>query len=458
MGRLAGVVASNRRMALAMVLSLGLHFAGLFELRLPFGRVAPSKPLMVTLEGVESLLPTGEEGASLKEPSLDTTLPAEGGEEFGPSEETLFPLPPPPIPSPSPFPWDESESSLPSPMPDITEGEGPPSQEGREAAPAEEAPEIGPPLAEFEATIRPGAIEPLRLVKVEGEGAQEVEPPELLLALMPTYPEEAVEKGLQGEVVVDILVGKDGKPLSAKVSGEERLRPLVKPILEAIRNWRFKPAKRGGEPIKAAVKVRLKFVLEAKAPPSPVVAISPPREGERPKVEGKEIEVAAEYVGLISPSIILPLAEARPRESSVEEPKLTPPKPLFPLMPPYPKDAIEAGEEGEVVVYILVGEDGLPKRTAVEATGVPVSLMRAALEAISTWRFEPAREGEKAVEAWVKIRLRFKKEVEEGGEEGKERDSTEPEATQGAKEPASEGGMGPWSPGAVLGAGGEAGA
>ena len=469
MERLVGFALANRRMAAAVLLSLGLHFAGLYELRLPLpGRAGPARPLTVTLEGVEALLPPPEEGVVEQPPAPSGgEEAATGGEGFAPLEPSLPPVTTLPPPSPEEF-----DFPLPPPPPPAGEGSGvapggaeegalgpPPPPEGTEEAAPLEA-----PVCEFEATITPAGMEPLKPVEGGASPPPGVRPPQPLLALMPPYPDEAVRKGLEGEVSLDILVGKDGRPLRARATGEKGLEPLAKPVLEAVRSWRFKPALRDGKPVEAVVRVRFKFSLGGapKGAPLPsVVAVAPPKGGERPKVEGREIEVAVEYLGVITPALIRPLVKAKPQapsEGGAREEALLPPRPLFPLMPPYPKDALEAGEEGEVVVYALVGEDGSLKKAAVEASGAPVSLVRAALEALSTWRFEPAKRGGKPVEAWVRIRFRFAKEVKKSGEGQGGAVSAEAEAPKGPEGAPQEGGEAPRPSGAVSRPGGEAGA
>lgn len=453
--------AINKRMAAAIILSAGLHFAGLNELRLPFGRVVPPPPLNVTIEGVESLLLPQREEAQLSGPTLEIGQRLEPVEPFMPS----FPSIPSPPPSPPKFGF---PPPLPHP-PDITGIKTGllPQEERPPVKPRKEWPEMEEPICEFEATIRPDEIEPPKPFEEGVKPPEGIEPPELLLTLMPPYPKEVVEKELQGQVVVDILVGEDGEPLRANVRGERRLEPLANLVLEAVRNWRFKPARKKGKVVKAVVRVKFTFSLGREgAPPGEVEAVAPPKEGEKPKIEGKEIEVAAEFVGTVTPSLIRPLVEVKlpsPPKERAEEAKIIPPRLLFPLMPPYPKDALEAGEEGEVVLYLLVDEIGEPKRVAVEATGVPVSLIRATLEAVSTWGFKPAKKEGQPFEAWVKIRLKFSREAEEGAEGRKEPVSAETEASQEPQSSPQEGGeatrpLGPLPrPGGEAGAGGEGG-
>lgn len=67
------------------------------------------------------------------------------------------------------------------------------------------------------------------------------------------------------------------------------------------------------------------------------------------------------------------------------------------IPPEFPLDAVRRGESGRVLLKVPVGVDGQPGGISViESSGSEV-LDRAALEAVSRWRFQPARrDGEEA--------------------------------------------------------------
>jgi protein TonB len=78
------------------------------------------------------------------------------------------------------------------------------------------------------------------------------------------------------------------------------------------------------------------------------------------------------------------------------------PKPVYPL------SAQRRGEEGTVIVLVLVTRTGLPENVSVEKTSGHRGLDEAAVAAIKTWRFKPAREGSQAVDSWVRIPVVFR--------------------------------------------------
>ena len=103
---------------------------------------------------------------------------------------------------------------------------------------------------------------------VDMEGANSPEPgqfvafdelPVLLSAEQPVYPDLAREAGFSGTVMVNALVGKDGKVKKAiAVDGPELLR---KPAIDAALKARFKPALQGRNPVEVWVLIPFNFEL-----------------------------------------------------------------------------------------------------------------------------------------------------------------------------------------------------
>jgi len=75
--------------------------------------------------------------------------------------------------------------------------------------------------------------------------------------------------------------------------------------------------------------------------------------------------------------------------------------------PRYPESARTAGIEGISLLRFVVLADGLVGTVNVEKSAGHPDLDRAAIDAVKTWRFEPARRGKEAVAVWVTIPVRF---------------------------------------------------
>jgi len=75
--------------------------------------------------------------------------------------------------------------------------------------------------------------------------------------------------------------------------------------------------------------------------------------------------------------------------------------------PTYPPLSRRMGEQGTVLVRALISSSGVAIRVETIQTSGYGRLDRAALEAVSRWRFVAAHVDGVAVEAWVTIPVRF---------------------------------------------------
>jgi periplasmic protein TonB len=81
----------------------------------------------------------------------------------------------------------------------------------------------------------------------------------LMLRVEPDYPESAREQHIQGPVVLDAVVDKDGavEKLST-VSGDPQLAAAA---TDAVKQWRFKPFFRNGSPEEFQTQITVSFRL-----------------------------------------------------------------------------------------------------------------------------------------------------------------------------------------------------
>jgi TonB family protein len=87
-----------------------------------------------------------------------------------------------------------------------------------------------------------------------------IEPPRLLHEVKADYTEDARQRGIAGAVVLEIVVRRDGsvgdiKMLQGLGSG------LNERAAQALRQWRFAPARRQGTPVDVIVEVAVEFRL-----------------------------------------------------------------------------------------------------------------------------------------------------------------------------------------------------
>jgi TonB family protein len=76
----------------------------------------------------------------------------------------------------------------------------------------------------------------------------------------PEFSEEARKAKYQGTVLLTIEVGEDGKPHAIRVVSGLGLG-LDEKAIEAVSQWKFKPATRNGRPVPAAATIEVNFRL-----------------------------------------------------------------------------------------------------------------------------------------------------------------------------------------------------
>ena len=75
--------------------------------------------------------------------------------------------------------------------------------------------------------------------------------------------------------------------------------------------------------------------------------------------------------------------------------------------PAYPLLARRMGERGRVMLRVLVNAEGSADKVELNTSSGSARLDSAALETVQHWRFVPARQGARAVAAWVLVPISF---------------------------------------------------
>ena len=152
-------------------------------------------------------------------------------------------------PPPKAAPEQRAFVALPEPMPAAPAAFAPP-------AIAEPAP-VGTP--------EPKAIAPATPV-APARDAGEAVPPSFSAAYLrnapPPYPLIARRKGVEGTVRLKVFVTRDGRPAQVQLDQSSGSPLLDEAALDAVRNWRFVPARRGQDAIESWVLVPIVFELK----------------------------------------------------------------------------------------------------------------------------------------------------------------------------------------------------
>lgn len=91
-------------------------------------------------------------------------------------------------------------------------------------------------------------------------GVRGVSVPEAIYSPEPSFSEEARKAKYQGIVQLILIVGKDGRPYDIRV-GQTLGMGLDQKAIEAVKNWRFKPAMMNGQPVATQIAVEMDFHL-----------------------------------------------------------------------------------------------------------------------------------------------------------------------------------------------------
>jgi TonB family protein len=102
---------------------------------------------------------------------------------------------------------------------------------------------------------RASAVEPAGIVKLDPEVAEG----SLVHRVEPDYPEEARKQGIQGAVVLEVQIGRDGAIQDVKVVSGQLL--LANAAIAAVKQWRIRPHMVQGQPVEMQTTITLNFRL-----------------------------------------------------------------------------------------------------------------------------------------------------------------------------------------------------
>lgn len=183
-----------------------------------------------------------------------------------------------------------------------------------------------------------------------------------------------------------------------------------------------------GRRLLAEIKPILVSVIEQKPPPpklpppepKPRREPPPPRPQPQPAAEPPPILAVESVATAPAPAFEVPFQKAAPvAPASIAGPSApAPPEPVVPPSfsaaylnnppPGYPTASRRFGEQGRVMLRVLVDARGDAEKTEISQTSGYARLDQAAFDAVQRWKFVPAKRGDTAVSAWVLVPIAFK--------------------------------------------------
>jgi len=84
---------------------------------------------------------------------------------------------------------------------------------------------------------------------------------QLISQVKPVYPPAARAAGLQGDVLIHAILGKDGSVMDPAVISRGVDPELAQAALDAVRQWRYRPAMLNGQPVEVVTEIGVSFSL-----------------------------------------------------------------------------------------------------------------------------------------------------------------------------------------------------
>lgn len=132
-----------------------------------------------------------------------------------------------------------------------------------------------------------------------------------------------------------------------------------------------------------------------------------------PTVEKSEPAVIAESAPVEpqQPAKVAEVAEKVVAEKAAAEPVIEPPSfgaaYLNNPAPAYPMQARRMGEQGKVLLKVLVSQDGKAETVKVDTSSGHQKLDQAAIDAVKKWSFVPAKRSNQPISAYVLVPVNF---------------------------------------------------
>jgi protein TonB len=109
---------------------------------------------------------------------------------------------------------------------------------------------------------RPAGAAP-QLAQVSGPASKggKIDMPKLAQMVHPVYPPDAKAAGVEGSVVLQVVLTKEGSPISLKAIASPA-ENLSQAAMDAVKGWRWDPAKLNGEPVEVVTDITINFTLK----------------------------------------------------------------------------------------------------------------------------------------------------------------------------------------------------
>ena len=181
----------------------------------------------------------------------------------------------------------------------------------------------------------------------------------------PLYSDEARSLRIEGKVLLEVMVGVDGKTRELHVIRGLGFG-LDQNALVAVRDWHFVPGMRNGNPVESPVRIDVEFNL---------------------KTAELNESIANDMATRIGPGV-------------------TPPQVVYRSDPAFPANEPNLAHGGAVVLDAIIPEDGMPRVIRV-IRSLNWQFDEIAINALKQWRFSPAMKDGNPVKVRMNVAVEF---------------------------------------------------
>ena len=182
----------------------------------------------------------------------------------------------------------------------------------------------------------------------------------------------------------EVIIATD---LIAEFTQPEPIKPPPPPKVEP------KPLPKAATPLPALLPSPVP--VAAPVPAEPVSTAAPTANS--PVVAAPASPTVTQVPSVVAP----PPAPVKVELPSSDAQYLQNPKPSYPAM------SKRMGEQGKVVVHVLIGADGLPQKAEIKQSSGFERLDKAALNTVMSWKYVPGKRGGVSEAMWFNVPINF---------------------------------------------------
>lgn len=87
-------------------------------------------------------------------------------------------------------------------------------------------------------------------------------PPSIASRVLPVYPAAALQKGIEGNILLSVYVGMSGDPERIITHTSSGNKELDNAAIKAVSKWKFYSATQGGQPMPSWFELPVRFVIK----------------------------------------------------------------------------------------------------------------------------------------------------------------------------------------------------